>query len=229
MQPQGEQQKTQKQLEQLGAKIGARIDATRLLFHVFDDPRPKYVAKVSLTDKFIDKTILWAIPDFIRPNHVTLFRFLCIPVIIYFLIIGRYDVGFVLFVIAAISDAVDGALARTRNKITDWGIVFDPFADKILIGLVGGIVIYQYLNHLIAFTIIGLELLLIASSYYRFKGTVVPAKAVGKIKMILQCVGVGFIFLAILAHMPFALVLARYTLYAAIFFALMSIFVYKSI
>jgi phosphatidylglycerophosphate synthase len=70
---------------------------------------------------------------------------------------------------------------------------------------------------------------LIISSYYRFKGEVVPAKTVGKIKMILQCVGVGFIFLALVSGVPFFFICATYTLYFAVIFAILSIAVYRSI
>ena len=182
-------------LKKFEKKIENKIDSKILLFKVFDEPRPKYIAKVTLIDKFIDKVFLWAFPQSVNPNHITVFRFITIPFIVYFLLVGYYKIGFVLFTISAISDAIDGAIARTRNKITDWGILFDPFADKLLIGSVGGITIYKFLSPTLAFSIIFLELILLVSSYYRFKGKIVPAKTAGKVKMILQCVGVCFIFL----------------------------------
>jgi CDP-diacylglycerol--glycerol-3-phosphate 3-phosphatidyltransferase len=216
-------------LRNIGEKIGEKIDIRLLAFRVFDDPRPKYVAKVTSIDRFFEKTILWAFPMWVRPNYVTLFRFLSVPFIIWLLWIGDYDSAMVLFIVAALSDALDGAIARTRDEITDWGIVFDPFADKLLIGLVGGILIFKFLNPILAFTIITLEVFLIASSYFRFKGEVVPAKTVGKLKMILQCVGVGFIFLSLVTGFTVFLTIATYTLYLAVLFAVLSILVYRSI
>ncbi len=210
-------------------KIKERIDLKRLLFRIFDEPKPRYMSKVTWIDRIIDVIFLWAIPDFVRPNYVTIFRFVSIPFIIYLILAGFYNVGIVLFVISAFSDAVDGALARTRHHITDWGIVFDPFADKLLIGIVGGIMIYRFIHPILAIIIIILELILIFSSYYRFKGKVVPAKTVGKIKMTLQCIGVSLIFLFLVVGSPIILTLAAYVLYIAVFFAILSISVYRSI
>lgn len=210
-------------------KISEKISLKKLLFKVFDEPRPKYIAKVTFMDKFLNVALLWAFPQSIRPNFLTVFRFVSIPFIIILLLNNNYTTAFILFLVSAISDSVDGALARTRNEITDWGIVFDPFADKLLIGSVGGILIFKFLSPALALVIIGIELTLVATAYHRFKGAIVPAKTVGKIKMILQCCGVGFIFLFILTNFGIFLIIAKYTLYLAIFFAIMSILIYRSI
>ena len=137
--------------------------------------------------------------------------------------------AFILFVISSLSDAVDGAIARTRNKITDWGILFDPFADKLLIGSVGGILIYKFLSPTLALVIIFLEILLFATSYYRYKGQIVPAKTMGKLKMIFQCFGVSFIFLFIVTGWAISLIVATSILFFAIIFSLLSLLIYKSI
>lgn len=216
-------------LKNLEIKLENKIEDKILLFRVFDEPRPKYVAKISIVDRVIDVLFLWAFPQSVNPNHITVFRFITIPFIIYFILAGYHKIGFALFVISSTSDAIDGAIARTRNKITDWGILFDPFADKLLIGSVGGIIIYKFLSPTIAITIIFLELVLVATSYYRFKGKIVPAKTAGKIKMILQCVGVSFIFLSVVTGSSIYLIIAEYILYAAIFFGLIGLFVYRSI
>ncbi len=221
--------KKEKFAKRISSNIENKIELKALLFRVFDKPRPKYIAKVTPVDTFLNAVLLWAIPQYVRPNMVTIFRFVSIPFIIILLLNNDYMTAFILFFIAALSDAVDGALARTRNQITDWGIVFDPFADKLLIGSVGGILIFKFLSPLLAFSIIGIELLLIASAYYRFKGKIVPAKTVGKIKMILECCGVGFIFLFMLSGAGVFLIIAKYTLYLAILFALLSILIYRSI
>lgn len=213
----------------IAEKIEEKIDLKRLLFRVFDDPRPKYIAKVTIIDRIIDILFLWAFPQSVRPNYVTLFRLISIPFIVILFVKGNYAAAFPLFTISAISDAIDGAIARTRNKITDWGIVFDPIADKLLIGTVGGIMIYKFLNPSLALIIIFLEILLAGSAYYRFKGAVVPAKTIGKLKMILESIAVGFIFLFLLSGAHFFLILATGTLYLAIFFAVLSLLIYRSI
>lgn len=221
--------KKKKLIKKISTKVKEKIDIKRLLFRIFDEPRPAYVANVSLIDKFIEKVFLWAVPQSVKPNYITLFRFICIPVIIFFVIKGSYKIGSTIFVIAGFSDMFDGAIARTRNKITDWGIFFDPFADKLLIGTAGGIVIYKFLSPFLAITIVFLELVLVATAYYRFKGEIVPAKTSGKLKMICESFGIGFIFLSLLTGNSIYLTVASCLLYLAIIFAILSLTIYRSI
>jgi len=209
--------------------IDEKIDKSILAFRVFDEPRPKYVAKVTIIDKIFEKTVLKLFPKFVRPNHITVFRFISIPFVLFFLLHKDYDLGFALFALSALSDAVDGAMARTRNQITDWGIVFDPLADKLLIGSVGFIVISRLISLPLALAIVFIEILLIISAYFRFKGEIVPAKLVGKIKMILQSFGVGFLLIFLAVGHPWLIIFATYTLYLAIVFAILSLLVYRSI
>lgn len=216
-------------LRKIEEKIDKRIEKSISSLRVFDEPRPRYIAKVTLSDKIIDKIFLWAFSEKIRPNFLTVFRFITIPFIIFLLLIENYKIALPLFIISAFSDALDGAIARTRKQITDWGIVFDPLADKLLIGSVGGILIFIFISHILAMVMIFLELVLIISAYYRFKGEIVPAKLSGKIKMILQSVGVALILLFLVTGYPIVLIIASYILYLAVFFALLSIFVYRSI
>ncbi|MBU6370872.1 MAG: CDP-alcohol phosphatidyltransferase family protein [Patescibacteria group bacterium] len=218
-----------RRFKKISEHLGRAVQEKALLFRIFDRPRPAYVAKVMLTDRIMSVLCLWAIPRYVRPNFVTVFRFVTIPFIIALLFIGDYRSAAILFILSAFSDAVDGALARTRNEITDWGIVFDPVADKLLIGSVGGMLIWKFLSPALALAVIGAEIVLVASAYVRFKGTVVPAKTVGKIKMILESLGVGLIFFFMLFHMPLFLLLARYALYLALLFAFFSLLIYRSI
>jgi len=70
------------------------------------------------------------------PNLLTSSRIILVPVFIYFLF-SDYEHGkFIalsIFIIAAITDAYDGKIARKHNLITKFGIFFDPLADKFLI------------------------------------------------------------------------------------------------
>mgnify|MGYP001606222149 CR=1 FL=1 len=210
-------------------KIEEKIDLKLLPFKIFVDPRPKYIAKVTIIDRVIDVLLLWAFPEKVRPNYITLFRFISIPFIVYLLLSGHYLAATISFGISAISDAVDGAIARTRNMITDWGIFFDPFADKLLVGIVGGTAIFKFLSPALALTLISIELALMASAYFRFKGEVVPAKTVGKIKMNMECFGVGFIFLFLVSGFSPFLIVATCLLYLGVLFALLSLLIYRSI
>jgi CDP-diacylglycerol--glycerol-3-phosphate 3-phosphatidyltransferase len=200
-----------------------------LSLSVFDEPRPKYLSKITLTDKFFAATVLKVVPSFVRPNFLTVFRFVSIPFVAFLLVTGDYVNGFWLFTISALSDALDGAMARTRQQITDWGIVFDPVADKLLVGIVALIVISKAVNPILAGTIIVLEIALVISAYWRFKGKLIPAKIVGKLKMILQCVGISLLLIGLAFHYPLISVVATAILYISVVFSVLCLTIYKSI
>lgn len=70
------------------------------------------------------------------PNKITLSRLLLIPLIVFFYLAdfipyGRL-VGAILFVVASLTDFVDGRIARKTNQVTDLGKFFDTIADKVL-------------------------------------------------------------------------------------------------
>lgn len=67
------------------------------------------------------------------PNIITLGRLLLVPAIIWFLVDGAYLIGLVLFVVAGVSDAVDGFLAKRLNAQSRLGAYLDPIADKALL------------------------------------------------------------------------------------------------
>ncbi|MCX5848283.1 MAG: CDP-diacylglycerol--glycerol-3-phosphate 3-phosphatidyltransferase [Deltaproteobacteria bacterium] len=67
------------------------------------------------------------------PNFITFLRIILVPVIVIFLIQGFYAKALIIFVIAGLTDALDGALARLLNKQTELGSFLDPLADKILL------------------------------------------------------------------------------------------------
>lgn len=67
------------------------------------------------------------------PNLITLGRILLVPVIIWAITSGQTAVAFFLFVIAGISDAVDGFLAKRFHMESETGALLDPLADKALL------------------------------------------------------------------------------------------------
>ncbi len=191
--------------------------------------RLEYLTKVTIFDRIFALTILPLLPRSLSPNRITIFRFISIPIILFLLIAGYNVAGTILFVFAALSDALDGAVARTQHRITKWGIVADPIADKLLIGSVSLLVVLKYLGWQVTLAIVSIELVLGASAYFRYSGKLMPARTVGKLKMILQCVGVGFVLLYGIVPSPIFLFLGQYILYLAIIFGLGSLFVYRSI
>jgi cardiolipin synthase (CMP-forming) len=67
------------------------------------------------------------------PNLITLGRILLVPVVVWAIASGEMYLAFVLFMIAAVSDAVDGFLAKRFGMTTVLGAYLDPLADKVLI------------------------------------------------------------------------------------------------
>ncbi len=67
------------------------------------------------------------------PNIITLGRVILVPVVFWFLVSGQLEAAFIGFVVAGISDAVDGFLAKRFHWETQLGAYLDPIADKLLI------------------------------------------------------------------------------------------------
>lgn len=67
------------------------------------------------------------------PNVLTILRILLIPVIVGFLVYGYYDYALITLIVAVITDALDGTIARMANQKTEFGAYLDPLADKLLL------------------------------------------------------------------------------------------------
>ncbi len=107
----------------------------------------------------------------------------------------------VLFVLASITDGVDGYLARKRGQITTMGMLLDPLADKIMVtGAIIALVAYnpQVVKVWIAVVIIGREFLISGlRSIAASEGFTITASDLGKLKTVGQMV---FVIATILAH-----------------------------
>lgn len=67
------------------------------------------------------------------PNIITLGRILLVPIIIWAIASNQMEIAFAIFVIAGVSDAVDGFLAKRFNMASELGALLDPLADKALL------------------------------------------------------------------------------------------------
>ena len=67
------------------------------------------------------------------PNALTLARIILVPLIVWLIITDEMGAAFVLFVVAGLSDAVDGYLAKRFGWHTELGAYLDPIADKALL------------------------------------------------------------------------------------------------
>ncbi len=66
-------------------------------------------------------------------NQLTILRMCLVPVLVILLVYGYYGWAFIVFIIAGITDALDGPFARSRHERTDLGTMLDPLADKLLV------------------------------------------------------------------------------------------------
>lgn len=66
------------------------------------------------------------------PNILTTIRFFLVPVFGYYLYIQEFKIATVIFIVAGITDVLDGYIARKKNLITEWGKLADPLADKMM-------------------------------------------------------------------------------------------------
>ncbi len=129
------------------------------------------------------------------PNLLTLLRILLVPVVVVALTTEvEYGsaIAAVVFVVAALTDGLDGYIARSRQAVTTFGKVMDPIADKLLIiAALMALVSLDRVAAWVAMLIIARELavsgLRIAASQ---QGAVIPASRLGKVKTLTQSLAV---------------------------------------
>jgi CDP-diacylglycerol--glycerol-3-phosphate 3-phosphatidyltransferase len=136
------------------------------------------------------------------PNALTLFRIFLVPFLVVVLLTkftGREFVGLGIFLLAAITDFLDGWLARRQGKITRLGTLLDPIADKLLMSAAFISLVEMDSTHVPAWMvviIIGREFAVsglrsIASQH----GVLIAASPLGKGKMISQVVAISLLIL----------------------------------
>lgn len=134
------------------------------------------------------------------PNRLTLIRMALVPIFIACFYIPyelNHHIAALVFILAYLTDIIDGRYARKHNLVTDFGKLMDPMADKLLTGsatimLTG----FSMISPITAVIIIGREFII---SAFRLvcvgKGNVIAANNLGKLKTITQCVAIVLILL----------------------------------
>jgi CDP-diacylglycerol--glycerol-3-phosphate 3-phosphatidyltransferase len=144
------------------------------------------------------------------PNSITMSRIFCVPVLLWILsrsfpLHDRHGVpeiiAVTLFILASVTDGLDGYLARRRGQITTMGMLLDPLADKLMI-TAAYIALVSYTPTIvpvwIAVLVIGREFLVSGlRSIASTEGFTIEASDLGKLKTVVQIVSVTA---AILAH-----------------------------
>lgn len=118
------------------------------------------------------------------PNILTIIRFILIPFIYISVISGHFLTALIIFTISALTDILDGYIARKFNYITDIGKLIDPLADKLTqISLLLSLAILGILPWWIFLIVFVKELVLVvsASVLYSKKDVVVYSKWYGKL------------------------------------------------
>lgn len=161
------------------------------------------------------------------PNKLTILRIILVPVyaVAYYLELSYAGIiAAVIFVIASLTDMLDGKIARKQGIVTDFGKLMDPIADKLLVGTAVILLVGSGRVHpLVAVVLIGREFViagyrLIAAS----KGVVVAADIWGKIKTVVQIIGVTVLTLNMSLNINVLQIIGDVLMYASVALSIIS-------
>ncbi|MDC3084530.1 CDP-diacylglycerol--glycerol-3-phosphate 3-phosphatidyltransferase [Gammaproteobacteria bacterium] len=145
---------------------------------------------------------------YLIPNLITYARLLSIPFIIIFYLSGIYTLqllAFIIFILASISDFLDGYLARKLNQTSILGKILDPIADKLLVILVFMMFINSDLLNI--FTSIGILIItareiivMTMREITAHQGIMIDVIKLSKLKTTLQFISLAMLFLVSLTR-----------------------------
>ena len=178
----------------------------------------------AFSDGVIERTMLWAVPGRLRPNHITVLRFVLVPAVFFLFRSGFTGAAFGVFVFAACTDFLDGALARVRDQVTELGTFIDPLADKLLVAAALLAIGWDFLVIKVIVASVALELVSMAfgAVHWAQGGRVVRSNVFGKVKMVLLSVGLSLFLLGRSLAADAAVAAAVWILWAALVFAVAS-------
>ncbi len=166
------------------------------------------------------------------PNVITIFRiFLVLPVVLS-LIDRKFEIAAVLFIVAAVSDMLDGFIARKFNKMTKVGAILDPLADKLLLNYTFIVLATEkLLPQLLLAAVLLKDLILISGSVVEvlsaksIKDVKIKASISGKIATFFQVLTVFLVFLNIF-NIYFNKVVFNLIVYSTVILSILSLVVY---
>ncbi|MDO4860305.1 MAG: CDP-diacylglycerol--glycerol-3-phosphate 3-phosphatidyltransferase [Bacillota bacterium] len=158
------------------------------------------------------------------PNKLTLLRIILVPVFIVVLMTGHYYSSAAIFVVASLTDMLDGKIARKYDLVTDFGKLMDPLADKLLV--MSALICLVQLGDIpgwMAIVILGREFAItglrtVAAS----SGVVIAAGWTGKIKTVLQMIAVVLILLRNWPFVYLGIPMDQIVLWAAVVMTIVS-------
>ncbi len=136
------------------------------------------------------------------PNSLTVFRIFLVPLLVVVLLTEVPDKqfwGLGIFLLAALTDALDGIIARRTNRITTTGAMLDPIADKLLMSAAFiSLVELQQVPAWMVTLIVGREFAVTALRMIALeRGRAISANALGKAKTTSQIITVSILILSI--------------------------------
>lgn len=170
-------------------------------------------------------------------NKLTIIRIFLVPIFLIFIAVKDIPYGTTLatlvFVIAALTDKLDGYIARSRNQITNFGKFMDPLADKLLVtAALISLVEFHIIPSWAAIIIIAREfavtgLRTVAAS----DGVVIAASWWGKLKTVIQIIAIILLLLKfnIQSQNEFANIISNTTLLNNLFNFLPELFLYLAV
>jgi len=130
------------------------------------------------------------------PNLITLARMLMTPLAVLMIISQRFLPAFVIFILAGVSDAVDGFIAKNFDLRTELGAYLDPLADKaLLISIYVSLAIYAGLPAWIAITVVSRDVMILMAvlvSWLLDKPVEIRPVWVSKLNTVAQIALAGF-------------------------------------
>ena len=181
-------------------------------------------------DSFWDSILIRFLPQYVTPMTFTFIRLFLIPVILLLLALQSFSFALIFFVIAALSDTVDGSLARVRNQITVEGKLLDGLSDKLLIVLLMLFFFYFYPYWIALYAVILLDFIMAGGTFglvIFLKNKKLPATHwIAKIKMVLEVLSVLVIFAYLILGLVYLAEVALLFLVLAFIFSLASLLVY---
>ncbi len=133
------------------------------------------------------------------PNYLTIIRLILVPIIFGLILYEHYTLAIVVYIIANLTDVLDGFIARKFNLISDFGKLMDPLADKITqIGTILALILKRIIPFwiLVIISLKEITMIIVASVLFKKKIVTVHSKWYGKAATVLLFVAIVFTLLS---------------------------------
>jgi cardiolipin synthase len=160
------------------------------------------------------------------PNLLTLLRICLAPFLVSAILENRFELGFILFVAAGLTDAFDGLLARLLKQRTILGQYLDPVADKLLLSTLFLVLLHEGLMPVrVTVLVFGRDvcILLVSAILYAAAGRREFQPSIfGKANTLAQVLAVAVVLLHQLTHAPWVVALRAFALWATMILTVVS-------